>query len=205
MYSTFACALVLSGVPRIDWTSAFVMPIRMLLSFAEDSHPARRTPASKAKTRAILDFISQLLWGCRPGFTLSPERRGGILMDEKKVFPRGGTKWQDVLRLKRLCAGSIDRAKSAGKTRVFRPLPFPAIRCHGQLNPSPIPEEKPRPESPRKACIPDPGAEPGGDGIHAPRSDRPNRPHPGRALLVRTRPAFLRLALLVPKIAISFA
>src|ERR1022692_1653560 len=119
MYSTFACALVLSGVPRIDWTSAFVMPIRMLLSFAEDSHPARRTPASKAKTRAILDFISQLLWGCRPGFTLSPERRGGILMDEKKVFPRGGTKWQDVLRLKRLCAGSIDRAKSAGKTRVF--------------------------------------------------------------------------------------
>ena len=126
-------------------------------------------------------------------------------MDEKKVFPRGGTKWQDVLRLKRLCAGSIDRAKSAGKTRVFRPLPFPAIRCHGQLNPSPIPEETPRPESPRKACIPDPGAEPGGDGIHAPRSDRPNRPHPGRALLVRTRPAFLRLALLVPKIAISFA
>src|ERR1039457_4577798 len=65
MYSTFACALVLSGVPRIDWTSAFVMPIRMLLSFAEDSHPARRTPASKRSEEHTSELQSPCNLVCR--------------------------------------------------------------------------------------------------------------------------------------------
>src|ERR1700678_29387 len=57
MYSAFACALVLSGVPRIDSTWSFVMPIRIVLSLAEDSHPARAMPRARARIMGILVFI----------------------------------------------------------------------------------------------------------------------------------------------------
>ena len=37
MYSAFAWALMLSGAPMIDSTSSLAIPIRMPLSFAEES------------------------------------------------------------------------------------------------------------------------------------------------------------------------
>src|ERR1039457_6521122 len=125
MYSTFACALVLSGVPRIDWTSAFVMPIRMLLSFAEDSHPARRTPASKRSEEHTSELQSPCNLVCRLLLEKNEQsEKHGRSSSEKARAPRtGGTDGRRALARLPSCVPT-DRSVAAGKIALLLAIFF---------------------------------------------------------------------------------
>jgi hypothetical protein len=52
---------VLSGVPRRDTTSVFVIPMRTLFSASDDWHPASRMAKSAEANSEVLVFILGVL------------------------------------------------------------------------------------------------------------------------------------------------